>query len=819
MLSSLQSDTNARLEPNRHQIHYETLPKLNNKDNFHDGNWEILDYAHYAQHKQESIMDLISMMKIEFPGKRYNASNRSDRQIYWKFWILIVMNSENLLDALKEKHESYKKKNAYQQRQNISSNSILSSLPPLPSITNIDDSSNLSTQTDTIDTSTSSLSMTTTSAADAAGVNLLAEKPLYSVINDDIIFIKDMIEKFSRKTFLPTILRLNENYELIVIHINGSFKATIKCKCRTKLTLPIRSEPSNFVLSNFYAHLTTSTCPIVDRILKEEKRLRNKQTARQSIPPAIQSISTATQSILPSNQSISSANPRTEQTTTLNTHGINNVMSLLRAQDLCSIFQFDCKELYNSRHRACLKLKSGEFMLRPAIKNNLDYCINLLTLQLREQLSHQSENHNQGLTVISNQPDSFTNTFINGLNDNMNRSKYRYQYNSRMQRFASSVYTLRGRNVYQFLRLNLPGAFQSIPTLEAYHNEFCTNIEEGEFRFHELINYSNKINCSYVFISEDCTGVISKISYDIQSNSFIGFCPQLNNGIPSTRQYQTDDFHELEKWFDTVEKSTLVSIHTVQPVASESSAPFLLSSFGTNNQITSISILSLWLFIFDNCLAGNIRVVGYSSDADPKFLKAMRLATGYFSQLPNFNLLNRNDIFETKIPQSWIWFYMRAKQLFLCFQDSIHLATKLRNRLLSKTASLLMGDGLCLNTRIVLQKLIYITDNFISNDDDIEYDSGFDEEINDDSSTLNISSQSEDEGSEEETETNSKNHYHGMRIYSNVADKDKYKFFKIKINGKKKFIHKQTAVWYLTNGNNRLSSDRTLRVQQTHKQT
>ncbi|CAF4031753.1 unnamed protein product, partial [Rotaria sp. Silwood1] len=376
----------------------------------------------------------------------------------------------------------------------------------------------------------------------------------------------------------------------------------------------------------------------------------------------------------------------------LKAQGINNVLSLLRVQDLYSIFKLDCKELEDLRNRACLQLKDGEYMIRPAIKNNLDYCINVLKTKLHEQLPYISHTHQQDSTDSNKQPNYFVNTFISNLTVNMDRSKYRYQYNSNMRRFASSVYALGGRNVYQFLRLNLLGAFPSIPTLESYHNEFCTRIEEGEIRFDELLNYSNKINCSYVYASEDCTAVISKIHYDVESNSFIGFCPELKNGIPSIRQYQTDDFFELEKWFDIVKKSTLVNIHTVQPITRERSPPFLLSAFGTDNQTTSISILCRWLFIYEKCHTNNIRIVGFSSDADPKFLKAMRLATGYFSQLPNVSLLNRADILETQIPNSWTWFYMRSKQLFLCFQDGIHLATKLRNRLLSKTASLVMGN-------------------------------------------------------------------------------------------------------------------------------
>ncbi|CAF4436375.1 unnamed protein product, partial [Rotaria magnacalcarata] len=61
------------------------------------------------------------------------------------------------------------------------------------------------------------------------------------------------------------------------------------------------------------------------------------------------------------------------------------------------------------------------------------------------------------------------------------------------------------------------------------------------------------------------------------------------------RQYQTDDFLQLEEWYVTLKKSSLVNIHTVQPITTKGSPPFLLSSFGTDNKIDAISILFRWL--------------------------------------------------------------------------------------------------------------------------------------------------------------------------------------------------------------------------------
>ncbi|CAF1002645.1 unnamed protein product [Rotaria sordida] len=709
----------------------------------------------------------------------------------------------------------------------------------------------------------------------------------------------------------------------------------------------------------------------------------------------------------------------------LKAQGINNVLALLRAKDLDSIFQIDCEELDDLKKRACLKLKSGKYIIRPAIKENLDYCVNVLKNKSPEQQLQPQSRLEQNKQNLDIKQDSFMDTFINNLNENMHRSKHRYIYNTHVRRFASSVYGLGGRDLYEFLRLNLPGAFPSIPTLESYSNEYCTRIEEGEFRFKELVNYSNKINCSFVYSSEDSTSVISKVQYDIESNSFIGFCVKLVNGLPLTRQYQTDNFTELENWFETANQATLVNINTVQLITNVTSPSFLLSGFGTDNSYDTISIICRWLYVYEQCQTHNIRVVGFASDADSKYLRAMRLATGYFAQLPNINLLNRDDIFNIQIPKSWSsWFFLRSKQLFSAslfigsyriaakdLQDLIQGESKLDHGLVLsdlyvkdkqnysscvKISSLNVLNMLEKNKKTlgtqcyltilhfvtlayidksknVLERLFYswsivfisrfwwiwlkyklstqtqqpssrkIEQHFMtyssfysielnphvftyifstikisilneiksteefSNDsnkikfpkhhkqnknnslpltlknldnitlneieksikDAFEYAKCFiekldmlsllkknnvfelntlcarikddlnnmifvtdDSELNsddDDNDDLNVEQTSDlvDNHVDSEEEcidaenactTSKKDNYNGIRIYSAVSDQDKNKFFKININGIDKFIHKQTAAWYLTKKDNHLSSDRRVRVQQTNKQ-
>ena len=70
----------------------------------------------------------------------------------------------------------------------------------------------------------------------------------------------------------------------------------------------------------------------------------------------------------------------------------------------------------------------------------------------------------------------------------------------------------------------------------------------------------------------------------------------------------------------------------------------------------------------------------------------MRLASGFFASLPNFRLEQHPACFKINTPANWHWYFLRRSQVFLVFQDPVHLVTKWRNRLLSSIATLRLGD-------------------------------------------------------------------------------------------------------------------------------
>ena len=181
-------------------------------------------------------------------------------------------------------------------------------------------------------------------------------------------------------------------------------------------------------------------------------------------------------------------------------------------------------------------------------------------------------------------------------------------------------------------------------------------ILESEFRFQTMKEYVQASGLNYVYVGEDSTSSRTHIDYDAQINSFIGFSPPLINGIPQVNYFQTDNFDQLRKWFNEVDKSTFINLHMMKSIM-PSISPMILSAYGSNNQATAIDVLKKWLFICNKSSSAGICVIGFGTDADAdadaRYLRAMRVWSRLFAESPNLNLFRCNDLFNMKIPKHW----------------------------------------------------------------------------------------------------------------------------------------------------------------------
>ncbi|CAF3356689.1 unnamed protein product [Rotaria socialis] len=102
------------------------------------------------------------------------------------------------------------------------------------------------------------------------------------------------------------------------------------------------------------------------------------------------------------------------------------------------------------------------------------------------------------------------------------------------------------------------------------------------------------------FVAEDATAVVPKVTYDIKSNTFIGFSlPLDSNGLPIQNSYSTDSFTRLEEWYSDIKRATLLNAYLIQPLSSSFHiSPYIFAAYGTDNKSESADVISRWYKIY-----------------------------------------------------------------------------------------------------------------------------------------------------------------------------------------------------------------------------
>lgn len=100
-----------------------------------------------------------------------------------------------------------------------------------------------------------------------------------------------------------------------------------------------------------------------------------------------------------------------------------------------------------------------------------------------------------------------------------------------------------------------------------------------------------------------------------------------------------------------------------------------------------------------------------------------------------------------------------------------------------------------------------------------EEDEDTDDNLVDDQQDNNyvFADQEDDDVDDDNNITSIKANFNGMRICEKIQTHQQDSYFKIKVNGVQKFMHKQSASWLLTEKNIKLSNDRLSRVIQTSR--
>ena len=123
-------------------------------------------------------------------------------------------------------------------------------------------------------------------------------------------------------------------------------------------------------------------------------------------------------------------------------------------------------------------------------------------------------------------------------------------------------------------------------------------------------------------------------------------------------------------------------------------SPFCLACLGSDNKFNAEHVLLRWKFICTECRKRSIDVLSFGGDDDTRILKTMEVFTLLLTTKAN-HLYHQVPVCSKSAsdkPQSWnSWLLTSPVSNISYVQDVIHIATKLKSRLLKPSIVLLVG--------------------------------------------------------------------------------------------------------------------------------
>ena len=187
----------------------------------------------------------------------------------------------------------------------------------------------------------------------------------------------------------------------------------------------------------------------------------------------------------------------------------------------------------------------------------------------------------------------------------------------------------------------------------------------------------------------------------------------------------------------------------------------------------------------------------------PRHRKEAQVTTNSISTLSAVDSFSNDDI---------------EQMVYLAFADACELLKPLGMDILRNNRKIITIDAVSFSVKSRLEKsrtTEYSSQRTESSDSDSESD--YD--------TIDVANDNEQEASDSEDEYESEEGigskylsnvsnctFNGMRVYDTVKPSLAHSYFKVLINDREKFLHKQTACWLLTHQKSTLSSDRLVRV-------
>ena len=264
-----------------------------------------------------------------------------------------------------------------------------------------------------------------------------------------------------------------------------------------------------------------------------------------------------------------------------------------------------------------------------------------------------------------------------------------------LKKFSTALFIFCGPLAYEFIQHNMPEALPSLRTVQnVIHKEYQT-IDEGCFRYDGLSQHIKQYKApNVVSIGEDATRVIARVDYDCETDRCVGFVlPVDKNGLPEVDSFLAVSFSAIENMFSTAPLAKYAYVYMAQPLC-QGVPPFCLACMGTDNKFTAQHVMLRWKHIYMGCWKRNILVVSFGGDGDSRLMKAMRISVSLSipSTEPLLQEVPACCVTPPNIPKEWgSWFHIHPKSIAYV-QDMIHVAVKMKSRLLRPSIVLPMGS-------------------------------------------------------------------------------------------------------------------------------
>ena len=293
---------------------------------------------------------------------------------------------------------------------------------------------------------------------------------------------------------------------------------------------------------------------------------------------------------------------------------------------------------------------------------------------------------------------------LKNIQNNSGKHASQRRHDAVIKKFATALYILSGSMAYEFIQQNLPQALPSLRTVQTIVQTQYSHIEEGVFRYKELVEHLNKHDLPYlVSIAEDATRIINRIEYDPQTNRCVGFVlPLGDDGRYKVDAHQATSFEAIQEMFQKVSIAKYAYLYAAQPLK-EGAPSFCLACVGTNNKFTALQVLKIWNYIHSELQRYGIHVINFAADGDSRLLRAMRVTMNMVvDPLASQYNLNRSLNHQKLSDSLSKWLYVKQVPTVLCVQDTVHIGVKLKSRLLKPSITLPLGRYIATSSHLAI---------------------------------------------------------------------------------------------------------------------